>query len=101
MKHNIRVSGKFATKEEKAISNAKKYRDVAEYYQSIISGHYRCVRQLTEENKSLKDEVERLKCRVAAISTENRQSKPKNVQTIRNDIELKIEPFMCEIGSIT
>ena len=100
MKHNIRVAGKFATKEEKAVNNAKKYRDVAEYYQSIISGHYKRVRQLTNENLQLKNEVEQLKCRVAAMELLLRHSNCKNVQTIKNDTELKIEPFMCEIESV-
>ena len=100
MKHNIRVSGKFATKEEKAINNAKKYRDVAEYYQSIITGHYQHIRRLTEENKRLQNELNVLNARVALLDAISDHLERKNVQTIQKDSELKIEPFMCEMQEV-
>ena len=54
MKHNIRVSGKFATSLQKAENEAKKYKDGYNYLLSVLEGSYRTVRRLQEEVNELK-----------------------------------------------
>ena len=54
MKHNIRVSGKFATRLQKAENEAKKYKDGYNYLLSVLEGSYRTVRRLHEEINELK-----------------------------------------------
>ena len=71
MKHNIRVAGKFATDKQKAKNDVSKYKDLAMYFQSIIAGHYKRIRQLSEENTKLKDELNELRARVAFRSVVN------------------------------
>ena len=97
MKHNTRISGRFATTQQKAENDTKKYKDLARYFQSIITGHYQHIRRLTEENKQLQNELNVLKARVALLDAISDHLERENVQTIQNDSELKIEPFMCEI----
>ena len=54
MKHNIRVSGKFATSLQKAENEAKKWKDGYNYLLSVLEGNYRTVRRLQEEVNELK-----------------------------------------------
>ena len=90
MKHNIRVSGKFATDKQKAENEKIKYKDLAMYFQSIITGQYQHIRRLTEENKRLQNELNVLNARVALLDAISDHLERKNVQTIQNDSKLKI-----------
>ena len=56
-KHNIRVSGKFATTEQKMRNDERKWKDTALYFQSVLVGTYRKVRRLTDENRELKNKL--------------------------------------------
>ena len=67
MKHNTRISGRFATTQQKAENDVKKYKDLAQYFQSIITGHYQHIRRLTEDNKQLQNELNVLNARVALL----------------------------------
>ena len=75
MKHNIRVSGKFATELQKAKNDAKKWKDVALYFQSVMHGNYRTVRRLQEE-------VNELKARTAAYGAQGEEITIFMVETI-------------------
>lgn len=57
MKHNIRVSGKFATGMQKAENEAKKYKDGYNYLLSVLEGSYKTVRRLQQENNELKARI--------------------------------------------
>lgn len=76
MKHNIRVSGKFATRLQKAEYDAKKWKDVALYFQSVMHGNYRTVRRLQEE-------VNELKARLASYGAQGEEITIFMVETIK------------------
>ena len=55
--NQLRVKGKFATKLQKATNDAKKYRDTAEYYLSIVTFSGNKIRRIEEENRNLKNQI--------------------------------------------
>lgn len=65
MKHNIRVSGKFATGMQKAEHEAKKYKDGYNYLLSVLEGSYKTVRRLQQENNELKARIAQINARCA------------------------------------
>lgn len=75
MKHNIRVSGKFATSLQKAENEAKKYKDGYNYLLSVLEGSYRTIRRLQEE-------VNELKARTAAYGAQGEEITIFMVETI-------------------
>ena len=85
MKHNIRISGKFATKQQRADNEARKYKDLAEYYFSILTGHYRIVRHLTEENQMLRKQLASIKAPQAAIKAHHGDLTPQMYKCINYD----------------